>query len=129
MFGKHHVLRPVLDRMGRPKWQGGHWSQPCFSQSRSQAHRFLALDWSVDDEASKEFMTDFYSGMLRNGLDPSEALRRSRIKMMRAPRTAQPHYWASFTTTSAASTNAVSYLDVRLPRTTLSDGFAWYHGN
>jgi CHAT domain-containing protein len=64
------------------------------------ARRVVSTLWSVDDETSRELMTTFYSGMLRDGLDPSEALRRSQAKMMRNARTAAPYYWAGFIITS-----------------------------
>ena len=64
------------------------------------ARRVVSTLWSVDDETSRELMTTFYRGMLRDGLDPSEALRRSQAKMMRNPRTAAPYYWAGFIITS-----------------------------
>jgi len=64
------------------------------------ARRVVSTLWSVDDDASKELITAFYSGMLRDGLDPAEALRRSQVIMMRNARTAAPFYWAAFTITS-----------------------------
>jgi tetratricopeptide (TPR) repeat protein len=64
------------------------------------ARRVVSTLWSVDDEISKELMTTFYRGMLRDGLNPSEALRRSQVKMMRNSRTMAPYYWAGFVATS-----------------------------
>jgi tetratricopeptide (TPR) repeat protein len=64
------------------------------------ARRVVSALWSVDDETSRDLMTTFYSGMLREGLDPSEALRRSQAKMLRNSRTAAPYYWAGFIITS-----------------------------
>jgi CHAT domain-containing protein len=45
-------------------------------------------------------MIAFYSGMLRDGFDPPEALRRSQLQIMLNPRTAAPYYWAAFAITS-----------------------------
>jgi CHAT domain-containing protein len=64
------------------------------------ARRVVSTLWSVDDETSRELMTTFYSGMLRDGLDPPEALRRSQEKVMRSARSAAPYYWAGFIITS-----------------------------
>jgi CHAT domain-containing protein len=64
------------------------------------ATRVLSTLWSIDDETSKELMIAFYSRMLREGLDPVEALRRSQMKIMRNPSTAAPYYWAGFTITT-----------------------------
>jgi CHAT domain-containing protein len=65
------------------------------------AKRVVSTLWSVDDETSRELMIAFYSGTLRDGLDPPEALRRSQVKIMRNPHTVAPFYWAAFTITSA----------------------------
>jgi tetratricopeptide (TPR) repeat protein len=67
------------------------------------ARRIVSTLWSVDDDATTEFMADFYNGLLRRGLDPAEALRQSQLKMMRNPHTASPFYWAGFTITSTVN--------------------------
>jgi CHAT domain-containing protein len=64
------------------------------------ATRVLSTFWSVDDETSKELMIAFYSGMLRDGLNAAEALRRSQMKIMQNPNTSAPYYWAGFTITT-----------------------------
>ena len=66
------------------------------------ARRVVSTLWSVDDDASKQFMTAFYTAMLRDGLYPPEALQRSQLQIMRNPRTAAPYYWAGFAITSVA---------------------------
>jgi len=63
------------------------------------AKQVVSTLWSVDDETSKELMISFYTGMLRDGLNPSEALRRSQLKIMLNSRTAAPYYWAAFIVT------------------------------
>lgn len=45
-------------------------------------------------------MTAFYRGMLGDGLEPPEALRRAQLPIARTPRSAAPNYWAAFTITS-----------------------------
>jgi CHAT domain-containing protein len=65
------------------------------------AKRVVSTLWGVDDETSKELMISFYTGLLRDGLDPPEALRRSQIQIMRNSRTRAPYYWAAFNITSA----------------------------
>ena len=64
------------------------------------SRRVISTLWSVDDEASKKFMISFYTGMLREGLDPAEALRESEINMMRSTSMKAPYYWAAFNLTS-----------------------------
>ena len=66
------------------------------------ATRVLSTLWSVDDETSKELMIAFYINMLRDGLDPAEALRLSQMKLMRKPATSAPYFWAGFTITTTA---------------------------
>ena len=56
------------------------------------AKHVVSTLWSVDDETTKELMIAFYSGMLRENLDPREALRRSQVKIMRNPRTSAPFF-------------------------------------
>jgi tetratricopeptide (TPR) repeat protein len=65
------------------------------------ARRVLSTIWSVDDDTSKDLIIDFYRGMLLNGLDAAEALRRSQMKIMRNAATSAPYYWAGFTITTA----------------------------
>lgn len=64
------------------------------------ATRVVSTLWGVDDETSKRLMVDFYTGVLREGLEPGEALRRSQLKTMGNPETSAPYYWAGFTLTS-----------------------------
>ena len=66
------------------------------------ATRVLSTLWSVDDETSKELMIAFYINMLRDGLDPAEALRLSQMKLMRKPAASAPYFWAGFTITTTA---------------------------
>ena len=45
-------------------------------------------------------MIEFYGAILRDGVDPAEALRRSQVKLMHNPATSSPYYWAGFTITT-----------------------------
>jgi CHAT domain-containing protein/Tfp pilus assembly protein PilF len=60
------------------------------------ASRVAASLWSIDDAATAELMTRFYKAMLRDGLSPPAALRRSQLQMRQQERFADPYYWASF---------------------------------
>lgn len=51
--------------------------------------------WQVDDEATRALMTDYYK-RLKRGAGRAQALRQVQLKMMRAPHTAHPFYWAAF---------------------------------
>lgn len=53
--------------------------------------------WKVDDNATKELMTEFYRGIASDGLTASAALRKAQIKMYNDPRYRSPFFWAAFT--------------------------------
>ena len=60
------------------------------------AARVVVSLWSVDDEATSELMTRFYSRMLKEGLPPASALRAAQIEILKQPRWQTPYYWAAF---------------------------------
>ncbi len=59
------------------------------------AQRVLVSLWSVSDRATAQLMKLFYSRLLRDGLEPPEALRQAQIAL-RASGFAAPYYWAGF---------------------------------
>ena len=61
------------------------------------APRVVASLWRIDDRASADVMTRFYTSMLKDGLRPAAALRAAQIAMLRDKRWQSPHYWAAFT--------------------------------
>jgi CHAT domain-containing protein/Tfp pilus assembly protein PilF len=61
------------------------------------APRVVASLWRIDDRASADVMTRFYSAMLKDGMRPAAALRAAQISMLRDKRWQAPHYWAAFT--------------------------------
>jgi CHAT domain-containing protein len=60
------------------------------------ARAVVASLWKVDDAATAEFMRRFYSAMLRDGLAPASALRRTQVEMSRSSLWSDPVYWAAF---------------------------------
>jgi CHAT domain-containing protein len=61
------------------------------------ASRVVASLWKVDDEASAELMTLFYTKMLgRELLSPPAALREARKEMQKDERWRHPYFWAGF---------------------------------
>lgn len=52
--------------------------------------------WKVDDEATAELMSGFYSAMLKDGLTPSAALQASKLAMLKQKRWQSPYYWSAF---------------------------------
>ncbi len=61
------------------------------------APRVVASLWRIDDRASADVMTRFYTSMLKDGQRPAAALRAAQIAMLRDRRWQSPHYWAAFT--------------------------------
>ncbi|MCA1565911.1 MAG: CHAT domain-containing protein [Acidobacteria bacterium] len=61
------------------------------------AKSVIASLWKVDDEATAELMSHFYTAMLIDGLSPSAALKTSKREMWKQERWHAPFYWAAFT--------------------------------
>jgi CHAT domain-containing protein len=53
--------------------------------------------WNVEDRATAELMTQFYSNLLGNKLSPSEALRRAQQTLISDARWSDPYFWGAFT--------------------------------
>ena len=51
--------------------------------------------WPVSDAIARETMVAYYTG-LRAGLGRGDALRQSKIAMLKRPARQHPFYWASF---------------------------------
>jgi CHAT domain-containing protein len=60
------------------------------------ANRVLATLWSVDDQATAEFMRHFYTALLTKQRTPAEALADARQTLRKIPRYSHPWYWAAF---------------------------------
>ena len=60
------------------------------------AQRVVASLWSVDDAATAELMSAFYTALLRDGLPPAAALREAQRHVRAQPRWSAPFYWAAF---------------------------------
>jgi len=64
----------------------------------SGAQRVVASNWKVSDDSTRDLMTDFYEGLMREGLTPAAALRAAQRERLRAGGAkAHPHHWAAFT--------------------------------
>ncbi|MGK7948172.1 MAG: CHAT domain-containing protein [Xenococcaceae cyanobacterium] len=61
------------------------------------ATRLLVSLWKVNDAATAEFMSEFYSFILQDGLTPAEALNATQKYMQQHPDWNHPYYWAAFT--------------------------------
>lgn len=60
------------------------------------ANRVVATLWSVDDQATAEFMRHFYTALLTRQRAPADALADARAALRRIPRYTHPWYWAAF---------------------------------
>lgn len=52
--------------------------------------------WQVDDEATRDLMTNYYQGMFQKGLGRGEAMRQAQSTIRAQPGRQHPFYWASF---------------------------------
>lgn len=59
--------------------------------------------WSVEDEATREWMEALYVGRLRDGLNTADAAREASLSVLMRRReqgeSTHPFYWAAFVTT------------------------------
>ncbi len=70
--------------------------------------------WKVDDNATKDLMTEFYRGMADDGLTAAAALRQAQIRMYNDPRYNSPFYWAAFTASGDNRVKVAFASNVRL---------------
>jgi tetratricopeptide (TPR) repeat protein len=95
------VVLSSCDSGSGPNFNGEGITGLTYAFLSAGATRVLSTLWSVDDETSKELIVGFYSAMFHDGLAPTDALRRSQMKLSRNPSTSAPYYWAGFTITTA----------------------------
>jgi tetratricopeptide (TPR) repeat protein len=60
------------------------------------APRVIASLWEVDDTATAELMTRLYTGILKEGKRPAQALREAQLAMWKQKKYQAPYYWAAF---------------------------------
>jgi CHAT domain-containing protein len=61
------------------------------------ARQVVAGLWNVNDDSTALLMTQFYQGMLSQGLPPVAALRAAQLKLWKSRNWQAPYYWAAFT--------------------------------
>jgi CHAT domain-containing protein len=69
----------------------------------ADAKYVVASLWPVSDAGVVELMTDFYQGLLDEGLPAATALSRAQSRLATHPRWGAPFFWAGFTLTEAAT--------------------------
>ncbi len=63
--------------------------------AKAGAPAVVASLWEVDDESTRDTMTNFYKE-LAAGQPKAEALRRAQLAVMRDPKFAHPYFWSAF---------------------------------
>ena len=64
---------------------------------RAGAHRVVAAQWEVNDSAAPPIMKEMYTAIVRDDVDPAEALRRAKLTLLHSNSPhQQPLYWAPF---------------------------------
>jgi len=64
--------------------------------ARSGASSTIGTLWAIDDEATADFMIDFYEGLIHQKLTKGAALRRSQLRFLRSENYRHPYYWSPF---------------------------------
>lgn len=63
---------------------------------KARAKSVLGTLWPVEDNAARNVMENFYSGLTAARLSKAEALRRAQLKLIRSDEFAHPFFWAPF---------------------------------
>lgn len=80
----------------------------------SGAKSVVASLWKVDDDATAELMSHFYTAMLKEGRPPAEALKQAKLAMWKQERWRAPFYWAAFVLQGEYTENLKSAPHTRL---------------
>jgi CHAT domain-containing protein len=64
---------------------------------RSGARSTLASLWTVNDQSTAQFVTQFYQGLTRTQLTRAEAVRQAQLSLLKTAEFNHPYYWAAFT--------------------------------
>lgn len=63
---------------------------------RSGARSTMATLWSIQDDSTAEFMTQFYRALKTPGISKAEALRQAQLSLIQNPQYQHPFYWSAF---------------------------------
>ena len=63
---------------------------------RSGARTTVATLWAVRDDSTALLMSEFYRGLIQDGLTKANALRRAQLALLKNPKYAHPYYWSPF---------------------------------
>ncbi len=63
---------------------------------RSGARSTLATLWSIQDQSTADFMTEFYQAINQPNVSKVQALRQAQLSLLHSPQYQNPYYWAPF---------------------------------
>jgi len=63
---------------------------------RSGARSTLATLWSIQDQSTVDFMTEFYQAINQPNVSKAQALRQAQLSLLHSPQYQNPYYWAPF---------------------------------
>ena len=63
---------------------------------KARARSVLGTLWPVEDHSARELMDRFYTGIGKDGLTKSEALRRAQASLIRSAQYSHPMFWAPY---------------------------------
>ncbi|MEQ8322458.1 MAG: tetratricopeptide repeat protein [Rhodospirillales bacterium] len=63
---------------------------------RKGANTVIATLWAVSDDSTADFMTTFYTELLREGQTKADALQAAQAKLIKSEDHAAPYYWAPY---------------------------------
>ena len=63
---------------------------------RSGARSTLATLWSIQDQSTANFMTEFYQAINQPNISKAQALRQAQLSLLHSPQYQHPYYWAPF---------------------------------
>jgi len=63
---------------------------------RSGARSTLATLWSIQDQSTADFMTEFYQAINRPNVSKAQALRQAQLSLLHSSQYQHPYYWAPF---------------------------------
>ena len=63
---------------------------------RSGARSTVATLWSIQDNSTAEFMTQFYRALNNSTINKAEALRKAQLSLLQNPKYQHPFYWSAF---------------------------------
>ena len=63
---------------------------------RSGARSTLATLWSIQDQSTADFMTEFYRAINQPNVSKAQALRQAQLSLLHSSQYQHPYYWAPF---------------------------------